>query len=183
MTFSNPAAGAKDAAAAYVKALLDLLGTRDPLDVMEELEGAVREMVAGVTEAKLRVAEAPGKWSLLQVVGHLVDTEIVYGYRVRLVLAEDEPRVPGYDQDRWAGAWERRAAAGTAPMEELLGDLGTLRRMNLRLYRGLEAADMERWGEHAERGAESVQKMLRLLAAHDLVHRRQLARIGRVVLR
>ncbi len=182
MTFSNPAAGAKDAAAAYVKALLDLLGTRDPLDVMEELDGAVREMVAGVPEAKLGVPEAPGKWSLLQVVGHLVDTEIVYGYRVRLVLAEDEPRVPGYDQDRWASVWERRAAAGTAPKAELLGDLGTLRRMNLRLYRGLEAADMERWGEHSERGAESVQKMLRLLAAHDLVHRRQLQRIRSAVM-
>lgn len=182
MTFSNPAAGAKDAAAAYVKALLDLLGTRDPFDVMEELEGAVRGMVAGVPEARLRVAEAPGKWSMLQVVGHLVDTEIVYGYRVRLVLAEEQPVVPGYDQDRWASAGEARAAAGTARLEELLDDLGYLRRMNLRLYRGLGAGEMERWGEHSERGAESVQKMLRLLAAHDLVHRRQLQRIRSAVM-
>lgn len=177
MTFSNPAAGAKDAAAAYVKALLDLLGTRDPFDVMEELEGAVREVVAGVPEARLRVPEAVGKWSMLQVVGHLVDTEIVYGYRVRLVLAEDQPTVPGYDQDRWASVWEARAAVGAVRMEQLLGDLGYLRRMNLRLYQALGAGEMERWGEHSERGAESVQKMLRLLAAHDLVHRRQLLRV------
>lgn len=175
MTFSNPAAGAKDAAAAYVKALLDLLGTRDPLEVMEELEAAARESVAGVPKAKLRVPEAPGKWSLLQVLGHLVDTEIVYGYRVRLVLAEDEPRLPGYDQDRWAVRW----SAGNVEADALLADLGYLRRMNLRLYRSLGEGELERWGEHSERGAESVQKILRLLAAHDLVHRRQMKRIRR----
>jgi hypothetical protein len=160
-------------AAAYVKRLLDLLGTRDPFGVMEELEGAVRGALAGVGADDLRRAEAPGKWSLLQVAWHLVDTEIVYGYRARVTVAEDRPRVPAYDQDLWAA----RLHVRDAPPDAALDDLAFLRRMNLRFHRSLDEAERERWGIHAERGEESIRKMLRLLAAHDLVHRQQLQRI------
>jgi len=174
-SFTNPAAGASAAGGAYVQALLDLLGRRDPFRVMEELEAAVRPALAGVAPDLARRPEAPGKWSLLQIVGHLVDTEIVYGYRARLIVAEDRPRLPGYDQDLWS----TRLHHDDVPAEEAIADLGWLRRLNLRFTRRLDDGERERWGVHSERGEESVGKIVRLLAAHDLVHRRQLQRVRR----
>src|SRR5690349_5333148 len=89
--FSNPAGGAKDAAAAYTRALLDLLGDRDPMVVQAALADNLERAVAGLSETLLRTPEKPGKWSVVQVVQHLADSEIVYGYRIRMILASDTP--------------------------------------------------------------------------------------------
>lgn len=173
MTFSNPAADAARSASAYVRALLDLLGSRDPLEVLEELVPWVGARTAGLMDAALRRPEAPGKWSVIEVLQHLADTELVMGFRTRMTLSAHRPALQGYDQDRWAAQFHYREA----PLEATLAQLAGVRGGNLRVWRALEPAELERVGLHAERGEESVSRMLRLTAAHDLVHRRQIERI------
>ncbi|MFN8177452.1 MAG: DinB family protein [bacterium] len=174
MTFTNPAGpAAKLAAPAYVKALMDVLGTREPFSVLAQQEAATRGALAGVSDDLARRPEKPGKWSLQQVLRHLADTEITYGFRMRMIVAEDRPPILAYDQDLWS---ERlHYLEGTAA--EALDDLAAMRRMNLRFYRRLSAKELARWGMHSERGEESADKIVRMMAAHDLVHRRQLQRI------
>jgi DinB family protein len=171
--FSNAAGGARAAAGEYIAALLDLLGDRNPLAVQAELSGAVRELTAGLSADELARAEAPGKWSILQVVEHLADQELVNGFRLRSIVAEDEPPLRGYDQDRWAA----RLRYGSAGLEPVLEELRVLRERNLRLYRSLSEAELDRLGMHDERGPESARRLRALTAAHDLLHRRQIARI------
>jgi len=173
VTFSNPAANAPAAASSYVRALLDLLGSRDPLTTMAELIPWLRGRIGTVPEATLRRPEAPGKWSVLQVVQHLADSELVMGYRIKMILTHDRPPLPGYDQDQWAAEFRY----DQVPMEIALGQLRGLREAHLHLWTGLSPVQLERVGLHTERGAESVGHLLRLLAAHDLVHRRQIDRI------
>lgn len=173
MTFSNPASSAMADAPAYVRALFEVLGDREPLAVQAELPGWIEQRVERLDDATLRRPEAPGKWSVIEVIQHLADTELVYGYRIRMILSQDRPPIPGYDQDAWAREFNYR----DAPLDEALGQLGALRRRNLRLWRSLDAAQRERVGEHSERGPESVDTVLRMIAAHDLVHRRQIDRI------
>jgi hypothetical protein len=50
----------------------------------------------------LRRPEAPGEWSVAEVLQHLADSDLITGYRIRLMLAQDNPPIPGYDQDAWA---------------------------------------------------------------------------------
>jgi hypothetical protein len=171
--FSNPAGQAADAAAAYTTALLELLGDRDPLQVQRGLVAAVRELVTGLGEADVRREEAPGKWSILQVIGHLADQELVNGWRIRSIVAEDQPPLRGYDQDRWAA----RLRYDAAPTRLAIEELDVLRRRNLRLFDALTDEEWERTGLHSERGPESVRRICRLTAAHDLLHRRQIERI------
>ena len=173
MTFSNPAGDAARAAPAYVRALLDLLGSREPLEVLAELVPWARGRAAGLGDATLRRPEAPGKWSVIEVLQHLADTEIVMGFRTRMALAADRPALQGYDQDRWAALFRYR----DAEVEVTLAQLAGLRAGNLRLWRALGPDALARVGLHSERGEESVLHMLRLTAAHDLVHRRQIERI------
>ena len=172
-TFSNPAGNAAAAAQGYTKALLDVLGDRDPLAVMGELVPWLDQRVRGLDDARLRRPEKPGKWSVLEVVQHLADTELVYGYRVRMILTQDTPPIPGYDQDAWVREFHYR----DLPVGEVLAQLGALRAANLRLYRSLGSDQLRRAGLHSERGPESVEHVLRMVGAHDLVHRRQIERI------
>lgn len=178
MDFSNPAAGAKERAARYVSDLLELLGDRDPLETMEELLPALRRAVEGLEDGLLRTREAPGKWSVLEVLLHLADTELVYRYRMRKIVAEPGSVLPGYDQDAWA----RGLGYGAGELESAFEELATLRRANLRWLRGLGDEELDRVGVHEERGPESVRRITQLLAAHDLVHRNQIQRIKAAVL-
>ncbi len=173
MTFSNPTGNAAAAASGYIRALLDLLGSRDPLEVMAELVPWLEVRLRGVAEPVLRRPEAAGKWSVVQVIQHLADSDLVAGYRTRMMLSADRPPVPGYDQDRWAAEFRY----DQVPLSLAFNQLRALRAANLHLWKQLTPAQLERVGLHAERGAESVAHLLRLMGAHDLVHRRQIDRI------
>ncbi len=172
-TFSNPAGNAADAAAKYTQALVDVLGRSAPLDVMREQVAALRHAVADLSATELGTPEASGKWSILQVLDHLTDSDAVFSYRLRSVLAEDEPPLRGYDQDRWA----THLRYGVTAASTVLAELEALRARNLRLLASLRPDELERAGLHSERGLESVRHMCMLTAAHDLVHRRQIGRI------
>jgi hypothetical protein len=177
MSFANPAATARAGAARYVADLLGLLGDRDPLLVQEELLGAVSVATQGIPDEVLRRPEAPGKWSIIEVVKHLADSEIVYGYRIRMTLAMPNPDIQGYDQDLWARTLRYRET----DLAEALAQLSLLRRINLKLVRSLGPDELARTGLHSERGPESVGRIIQLLAGHDLIHRRQIERIRRQV--
>jgi hypothetical protein len=173
VTFSNPAAGATASAGAYVRALLEVLGDREPLKVLAELDGWLDRRFAGVPEAALKRPEAPGKWSAADVVQHLADSELVLGFRMRMILTEDRPAIQGYDQDKWATTLRY----SDVPLAEARAQLRALRTANLRVLDRLGPAEMERVGRHSERGPESLAHLIKLMGAHDLVHRRQIDRV------
>ena len=172
--FTNPISAAADEADAYIAAVLAKLADREPLEVLGRLPRELETRVADLDEARLAQPEAPGKWSILEVIQHLVDSEMVWAYRLRMVLAEDRPTLTGYDQDRWA----KRLGYDGIRVEDALAEIGVVRQSNLRLLRACSAEDLERVGVHSERGDESVAHMLRLYAGHDLVHLAQIDRIA-----
>lgn len=170
---SNRADGAADGAEQYVRAVLGLLGDADPMEVLATTVDFCRDRISDVDESSLRVPEAEGKWSAVALLQHLADSELVWGYRLRRIVAEDRPSIEGFDQDLWAERLGYSAADGAVALRMF----DTLRDSNLRLLRSLTPTDLSREGVHAERGGESVSHMIRLYAGHDLAHRAQLDRI------
>jgi hypothetical protein len=175
--FTNSASRSIEQAHEYTAAILDLLGARNPLDVLPRTVDAVRNATADLTNAQLSQPESPDKWSMRHVVQHLADSDLVWGYRVRMVLAQERPPLTGYDQDLWA----ERLHYDRLPVDEALDRFAVLRQSNLRLLKDASPADIRRVGVHAERGDESVAHMIRMYAGHDLLHLRQLARIREAV--
>jgi hypothetical protein len=171
--FTNPASGAAEHAAAYVAAVLDLLGERDPLSVLRDTPGALRRAMHGLSSTQLRQPERPGKWSINEVLQHLADSEVVWAWRMRLILAQDRPPLTGYDQDLWAA----RLQYGEGDPGEALELFSVLRRANLRLLERSSGEDLKRVGVHVERGEESLEHLRRLYAGHDILHLRQIERI------
>ncbi len=175
--FSNPAAAGIADAAAYTASLLKLLGGRDPLDVMRETPQKLSAAIKDVSHDRLAAPEAAGKWSIRDVMQHFADSELNGSIRFRMVLAQDRPPLIGYDQDLWA----ERLHYSESKVDEALAEFTSLRGANIRLFERATDADCARVGIHSERGEESLGHLMKLYAAHDLVHLRQIERIWGVV--
>lgn len=171
--FTNLQGRAPAQASEYVRSILALLGEQDPVIVQSRLVGKLRAAITGLSATALDRAEAPGKWSIAEVIRHLADSEVVGGWRLRLVLGQDRPAITGYDQDTWV----QRLAGAYADVESALGVLEPLRAAHVRLLRSLTPEQWEREGVHAERGPESVRLIAKLYAGHDLAHLNQIERI------
>jgi hypothetical protein len=111
------------------------------------------------------------------VVQHLADSELVGGFRFRMVLAHESPELPAYDQDLWA----ERLRYTDSDLPTALDDFAHLRALNLRLLRRATPDDLRRVMRHAERGDEPLARMLALYAGHDLKHRGQIRRIRQAI--
>lgn len=175
--FSNRSTDPPQERGAYANAILDLLAGRAPLSVLHATSAALARGIDGLSTQQLHTPEAPGRWSIAQVLQHLADSDLVWGWRVRLILAHDRPAITGYDQDLWAD----RLHYAEADVAEALETFTILRRGNLKLIERATPDDLNRVGVHAERGEESVKHLIGLYAGHDLLHLKQIERIRATV--
>lgn len=157
---------------AYRQELIDRLGERDPLDVLSQTPARIDVLLSRRDEALLERRPREGAWSVKEVLGHLGDTEWVYGYRMRLMLSHDTPEIAGYDQDLMVAGLDHNER----PLSMLMEEYRRLRGLNVDLYLRTRGPAWERVGRHSERGDESVGLSVRLLAGHDLRHLDQMER-------
>lgn len=156
---------------AYQQLLLSYLGTDDPAIVQTETPATLRALVAEAGE-HLRTRPAEGEWSVVELVGHVADGELVLAGRYRWILSQDEPPLLGYDQDLWTSTLRHQEADPA----ELLDLFDAIRRSNLVLWTKTPVTDRVRVGIHTERGPESYELSFRLMAGHDRFHIEQARR-------
>jgi hypothetical protein len=161
----------------YRAEILGWLGDDDPATVQAGTTDRMRQIVEAAGR-RLRERPRPTEWSVIECVGHLVDSEVVASARIRWVIAEDEPDLVAYDQDRWVDGLHHRDASP----DELLALFDALRRANLQLWTANPwtpnpAPARERIGLHRERGPESYEVMFRMMAGHDRLHLAQAQRV------
>ena len=157
---------------AYQDHLLGLLGEDDPAEVQA---GAAERWRSLVTEAGNRGRDrpAPREWSVIECLGHAVDAEVVSAARYRWILAHDQPPLIGYDQDLWVDRLHTPHEEGA---DELLAFFEPVREANIALWARSSGEDRARFGIHAERGAESLDLLFRMIAGHDRFHLAQARR-------
>ena len=132
----------------------------------------LRALVAGVDEAGLRRRPEPGEWAIIEVVGHLADTEERALGRVRRMLAEDNPHLEPFDQE--ALAVQRHYL--DLDLEQELARLEQLRSQHLAVLVALDGAGWERAGRHGEHGRVTVELYEAHVAAEEVDHLAQIAR-------
>jgi uncharacterized damage-inducible protein DinB len=79
-----------------------------------------RALVGGVGEARAAAPSAPGKWSLVDILGHVCDTERVFGFRLLWFARGAPTELPGFDQDPWVEARQRQPRTLASALEELV---------------------------------------------------------------
>ena len=157
---------------AYTARLLSLSAGADPFDILATTPRTIADRIAGRSAGDLRRAPSPGRWSVAQIIGHLADSEIVFAYRVRMILSSPGTAIQAFDQD----AWSRAQRADASDAHESLALFTAIRESMLPLLRGLNDDELERYGMHAERGKESLRHLLALTAGHDRNHLAQIER-------
>ena len=151
----------------YQQALLDLLGDEDPLDILALTPEKIEDACAELDLAVLQKQPEPGDWSIEEILGHLLDAEIVYSFRNRMILAQPGTHFPAYNQDLWTGL-----AHPSFP--EMLAAFSSLRRMNVWLAEETPTDEWQKDGFHSERGRTTFDLALKTVAGHDIAHLRQL---------
>jgi len=158
---------------AYRNRVLGFLGDQDPVQVLGRTADVLGEIVRDNGRKRMQIRPIEGKWTPCEVLGHLCDCEWVYGYRARLILCEENPTILGMDQDLWVA---RQRYNEREPIE-LAEEFRYLRKHNLRMWRGLTPQELQRTGQHNERGPESLGLIRTMLAGHDLLHLDQMKRL------
>lgn len=122
----------------------------------------LRTALADFPEAQFKVPSPPGLWSAHQVVCHLADFETVYADRIKAVVAEDGPQIPGRDDSRFAARlhYEDRILS-----DELLL-IESVRRQVARLLKSLTIAEYQRVGIHSVDGPLSLETLVTRIAGH-----------------
>ncbi|KAA6461964.1 DinB family protein [Acidobacteria bacterium AB60] len=132
----------------------------------------VSRLIEAIGPARSFEPPAPGKWSPGEIVAHLADCELVFGFRLRQTLAEDGHTLQPFDQEKWAKSYH-----GITP-EEALRAFKALREWNLILLEDLPAEARARKVTHPERGTMTFQTIVETMAGHDLNHLGQLRKIA-----
>jgi len=157
----------------YTQRILGYVEGKDPLAVQAATAATLARLLEGVPTATLRRRPAPEKWSVSEIVAHLADAEIVGAFRIRFILGAPGAPVVAYDQGRWAvtGHYDTRDP------RQSLEQFRALREGNLALLQSLDPGQWAHYGVHSERGQESIDRMVRMYAGHDLNHLQQIETI------
>jgi hypothetical protein len=164
---------------AYRANLFQLLGEQDPLEVLAATAATLARNVREYPVTILRSRPFDRKWTPNEIIGHLADSEWVYGYRLRLILSEVDPPILGTDQNLWV----TRQGHNEREPSELVEMFRAMRQFNLVLWKRMSAEDLKRTGQHNERGPESLGVTLRMMAGHDLSHLDQMTRYIQATIR
>jgi hypothetical protein len=122
----------------------------------------LRQAVAGMTAEQLAARPIAGRWSTREVVCHIADAEMLYADRIKRVLAEERPTLPGLDPELHVP----RLAIPERQIENELGLVDFVRRQMLSILRTLTPADFAREGLHTEAGPMTVETLLRRVTSH-----------------
>jgi hypothetical protein len=130
-------------------------------------------VLTGVFGDEEDFAPAPGKWSVRQIVAHLADAELVGAHRFRQVIAEDNPTLIAFDQDKWSANLDY---ARRKPKQSL-ETFRRIRAENYELLKDLPEGAFDRTGNHTENGPMTLRRLLEGYAGHAESHARQLQEI------
>lgn len=144
------------------------------IDLIESGPAMIAAAVAGLTSGVLDFKPAPDKWSIREMVAHLADIEILYGYRLRQMMADEKPVIAPIDQDAWAA----KLRYAQADLSETLERHRAERRGNVRLLRQLTAADLGRGAFHPEHNRlVTIEELIGMMANHEPNHHAQIERL------
>lgn len=141
-------------------------------DYLANLEAQGREhakFLRGIGEEKSTFRYAPEKWSIREVVGHMIDAERVFVYRALTFAREDTTPLPAFDENAWAKA----SNAHDRPLRELVAEFEAVRSATLAMFRGFTEEQFARSGV-ANNNTASVRAIAFIVAGHERHHIRVL---------
>lgn len=149
----------------YYASYIDRVEGKQLSLIMRRQRARVLELLAGLTEEQARYRYAPDKWSIKEVLGHLIDTERVFVYRAMSIARDEKQSLPGFDQDDYVvtGSFDSRS------LESLMGEYEAVRNASIAFFESLDAASWLKDGI-ANKVTVSVRAIGYIVPGHEAHH-------------
>jgi hypothetical protein len=145
----------------YFQRYVSRVAEEDVLPVLEAQRAEIRRVLSGVPEERGGYRYAPGKWTVRQLVGHVIDTERIMAYRALCIARGETAALPGFEQDDYVAS----AGHDRWTLAELLEDFDRVRRSNVAMLAHLDEAAVRRVGTAGGHPA-SVRALAYVMAGH-----------------
>jgi hypothetical protein len=154
-----------DEYSAYAARYVDLVGDGNILNILEnQKESTFNFFLRKMGQAKADYAYAEGKWTVKQVLGHMIDTERVFAFRA-LAFSREPTELPGFDQD----VYMAKSTFGTRSLDDIAGEYKIVRESSLYLFKSMSGQQLTQKGI-ATGNPVSVRALAYMIAGHELHH-------------
>jgi uncharacterized damage-inducible protein DinB len=150
----------------YYGKYVSLVPDGDILTVLSKQIEETAGLLNSIPESRASFRYAPDKWSIKEVVGHVIDTERIFAYRALRFARNDKTPLPGYEQDDYV----RNASFDSCKLADLSSELRSVRQSTVLQFKHLDANAWMRSGL-ANNGEASVRALAHIIAGHELHHR------------
>lgn len=149
----------------YYQSYMNLLPEGDILQILEKQIADLRHMFRNIADERAEEAYAEGKWTMKELLQHLIDSERIFGYRALCFSRGEEASLPGWDE----GKYVSNSQANIRTLENLLDEYELTRRSNMAMFRSFTSDMMNNYG--MANGREmSLRGLIYVIAAHELHH-------------
>jgi hypothetical protein len=147
------------------------LGGADPLEIIRATPGKLERLAGGASDQALTRSPCDRKWSVRDIVCHLADTELVFGFRLRQTVAQPSHVIQPFDQDEWA------KPVSSFTTRDGLDAFAAFRQWNLLFIDAVGSEAYSKRVTHPERGDMTFRHLLETMGGHDINHLRQVERL------
>lgn len=139
--------------------------------------GTLARAIAGLTREELNAHPVPGKWSVQELIVHLLESDLIASHRMKRIAAEERPLLIGYDETLFA----QKLFYDEIDLRDVCECFATNRRITAAILRKLPDDAFERWGVHNERGKVTLGEMVQMYVGHVSHHMKFLREKRRVM--
>ena len=148
--------------APYAEAYVSKVGDKNPLELLHNTH---LEFYESIPSHKLNYRYEANKWTIAEMMGHIIDTERIFSYRALRIGRGDTTPLQGFEQDDYIIT----ALSGHRPWISLLDEYMAVRQSTFTLFMSFSEADMMRIGS-ASNHPVSARALLHMIVGHELHH-------------
>jgi uncharacterized damage-inducible protein DinB len=149
----------------YQRAYADLVPEGDLSLLLENNAKSTSQLMSSLSSEKLKYRYAAGKWSIPQILVHIIDTERIFSYRILRIARGDKTPLPGYEQDDYA----KESGADERDFKDIVEEFLNVRRSTVSLLKSLYSKQLLYTGT-SNNNPVSVRTLCYMLAGHEIHH-------------
>ncbi|HST52413.1 MAG TPA: DinB family protein [Pyrinomonadaceae bacterium] len=165
MSATAPARPSENEYAAYYGKYIALVEGGDIVETLERQSVDTLALLRGIKEERESFRYEPGKWSIKEVAGHLIDAERIFAYRALAIARGEQKPLPGMEQDEYMA----HADFDSRTLADLAEEFEHVRRSNVLMFRNLDAEAWSRRGTASDNEV-SVRALAYIIAGHEAHH-------------
>lgn len=149
----------------YYERYVSLAGNGDVISALKNQITETTDLLNSIASEKADFRYAPEKWSVKEVIGHIIDTERIFAYRALRIARGDQTPIEGYEQDDYI----KNAEFAKSSLRDLSEEFDLIRRANILMFQNLSEIAWHRRGT-ANNHEISVRALAYISVGHEIYH-------------